>query len=369
MANQIREVRINNTRVNIVLIVVVLCTIVYCLDILRAGASLGARGLRAIYTVKRDRSGTNVLIRQGVKIVMAAMFVHTYIFVNDVMILRKRGVKYYKNIIPAICAIICCIFTSVRTEIFRVITALMICLCILIFCKRDWKMTSLKKFIRKIIPYLIIGVFLLVGVKTIVKGTENATSKTYGAFMYVAYYLGTPIIVLGSKLLDGIETYRGNIYGEITFNQLIGFLQERGLFNSVTIQDGSKNVWIDQKNKITANVDTIFGPPTIDFGILGMAIYIFVLFYFLNRYYYKYLYKTQNSPKRNEKLITFSFLAAIPAMAYYTNYFNQYLTVYFVLTLMLIKIIEMYYGMIKVPVHLGVNRNRLYENDNVKGIE
>ena len=56
-------------------------------------------------------------------------------------------------------------------------------------------------------------------------------------------------------------------------------------------------------------------------------------------------------------------------MAYYTNYFNQYLTVYFVLTLMLIKIIEMYYGMIKVPVHLGVNRNRLYENDNVKGIE
>lgn len=345
---QIDYIQFNCKRENIVLGIVVICTILYCIDILRAGSAIGHGGWSAIYAVKRDNSHTNVLIRQGVKIVMAAMFVHTFIFINNVVVLGKKGLKNYKHLIPAICAIVCSIFTSVRTEIFRVITALMVSLCILIFQKQGWKTTSLRKFVMLIIPYIALGVILLVGVRFIVKGTENATSNTYGVFMYAAYYVGTPIIVLGSKLAEGASCFRGNLFGEITFNRFYEFLQKMGVFSDVSLQNGSRNVWIDEANKITANVDTILGPPTIDFGIIGMAIYIFIIFYALNRYYYKYIYRTQSSPKRNIKIITYSFLAAIPSMAYYTNYLNQYLTVYFVLTFILIKFIEIYYGMIPI---------------------
>ena len=343
--NEIFEVGISNKTTNIVLTIVVLCTIFYCVDILRAGAAMGYRGWSAIHAVKRNNSGTSVIIRQGVKVVMASMFIHTFIFTNNVLLLKRKGFKNFKHIIPAICAILCCVFTSVRTEIFRVLTALMVFLCVLLFQQRRWNMTSLRKFVKRIIPYVAIGVALLVGVRFIVKGTENATSNTYGLFMYAAYYLGTPTVVLGSKLTEGITSFQGTLFGETTFNQFYSFLQEHGSFSNITLQDGSRNVWIDQANRITANVDTIFGPPTIDFGILGMFIYIFIVYYFLNRYYYKYIYKTQASSKRNVKLITYSFFAAIPAMAYYTNYLNQFLTVYFVLTFIMIKIIERYYGM------------------------
>lgn len=356
----VTEISIRSFRENIVLAIVVFFTLLYCIDIIRAGSALGSSGLSAIYAVKRDNSGTSVLIRQGVKFVMAAMFVHTFIFANNVMVLKKRGVQQFKHLIPAVCAIICCVFTSVRTEIFRVITALMVCYCILVFQKRNWRMSSLKLFVKKILPYILMGVILLVGVRFIVKGTENATSNTYGVFMYIAYYIGTPIIVLGIKLAEGIESFRGDFFGEITLNKFYGLLHNLGFFKDATFQGGSRNVWIDQTNLITANVDTIFGPPTIDFGIVGMVVYIFILFYLLNRYYYKYIYRTQSSAKRNIKLITYSFLAAISSMAYYTNYFNQYLTVYFVLTLILIWVIEIFYGLLPSP--FSCSQRRRYNN-------
>lgn len=359
-------INIKNNRDNIVLIIVIMCTLLYAYDILRTGASKGHGGLSAIYAVKRDRSGTSLLIRQGIKLVMAAMFVHIYVFVNNVMILGKRSIKQFKHLIPAVCAIICCIFTSVRTEIFRVITALMVCLCILLFQKWNWNMKTLNRFVKKLIPYVTVGVVLLVGVRFIVKGTENATSNTYGVFMYVAYYLGTPMVVLGSKLHEGIDQFKGIHFGEITLNQFYGLLRKLGLFSNDTFLEGSKNVWIDERNRITANVDTIFGPPTIDFGMVGMAIYIFILFFLLNRFYYKNLYRTQDSRKRNSKLITYSFLASIPSMAFYTNYLNQFLTVYFVLTFILIKVLERYYGMI--PSLLKANsyrKNHLADNKKI----
>lgn len=357
VAENIYEIKISNTKTNMVLILVVFCTLLYCADILRVGASMGHDGWRAIYAVKKDNSGTNVLIRQGVKIIMAAMFIHTFVFANNVLMLRKKGFKEFKHLIPALCAIVCSIFTSVRTEIFRVLTALMVCLCVLIFQRYDWKITSLKKFVKKIILYIVLGVILLVGVRYIVKGMENATSNTYDVLMYIIYYLGTPIIVLGSKLTEELNYFQGIHFGEITFNRFYKLLQNLGLFVNDVFQDGSKNVWIDQKNLITANVDTIFGPPAIDFGIVGMAVYVLILFYFLNVYYYRYIYKTSSSTKRNMKLITYSFFAAIPSMAFYCNYLNWYLTVYFVLTLILIKIIEIYYGFISPIFKRGCGKS------------
>jgi len=339
------EIHLNRTKENIVLIAVVACTALYCLDILRAGAAMGRGGLSAIYAVKLDNSRTNSIIRQGVKLVMAAMFIHTYIFVNNVLVTKGKRWNSYKHCIPAICAIICCIFTSVRTEILRVITALMVDLCVILFQRYGWKGRNLAPFFKKVIPFLGLGVVLLVALKSVVKGDNNATSNTFGALMYILYYLGTPIVVLGYKMSDGLYKYKGNVWGEMTFNRFYGELQEKGFLSNIHLQDGSKNVWIDKSSRITANVDTIFGPPMIDFGIFGTLIYIFLLFFALNFYYYRFIYKTKQSLRQSTKVITFSFLAAIATMAYYTNYFNQYLTIYFLLTLVLIKLMERFYRM------------------------
>lgn len=338
------EIIINKSKMGLVIIFIVILTVLYCIDILKAGAELGESGFSAIYAVKRDKSGTSLFIRQGVKIVMAAAFVHSFFFVNNYMILRIRTLGNLAHIIPVFCGAICCIFTSVRTDVLRILTAIVVDYCILLLQTKEWKKKGIRKFIRKIVPVVIIVAISLATVRFIVKGEENATSNSYGIFQYIAYYIGTPVLVLGSKLADGITKYKGNVWGEMTFNQVWFFLQRIGLFSDVSLHDGSTNVWIEKSKSITANVDTIFGPPVIDFGIIGMAIYIFMLFFILNRFFYRYLYKTQSGKKRDGRLIIYSYLATIAAMSYYTNLVNQFLTVYLVATLILMILLYKFYN-------------------------
>lgn len=169
--------------------------------------------------------------------------------------------------------------------------------------------------------------------------------------------IGTPIVVLGSKLYTGIQSFKGNVFGETSFNQLWQFLQDIGLKSDVMLRQGSVNVWIDRSKRITANVDTIFGPPMIDFGVIGMAIYILVLYYLLNKFYFKYISRSNSGFKRNGKLVVFSYLATICSMSYYTNLINMFLSTYYIITLILIII---YY---KFIIKKSVNSDILLNNN------
>ena len=360
---QCTEIKVNKTISKSVILVVVILTILYCVDILRAGVSLGSGGLNAIYAVKNDRTGTNVIIRQGVKIIMACAYVHTFLFVNNCMILRKRSFDNIIHIVPAICGIICSIFTSVRTDIFRILTAFIVDYCILLFQTRSWKRKSIRKFIRKVLPIVVAAILLMTALKFVVKGESNATSLSYNTLQYAAYYIGTPIVVLGSKLYTGIQSFKGNVFGETSFNQLWQFLQDIGLKSDVMLRQGSVNVWIDRSKRITANVDTIFGPPMIDFGVIGMAIYILVLYYLLNKFYFKYISRSNSGFKRNGKLVVFSYLATICSMSYYTNLINMFLSTYYIITLILIIIY--YKFIIKKSVNSDIRSNN---NDCAKKI-
>ena len=339
----VQAIEINSNKVRLVVFATVVLTALYCLDIVRAGSAMGFSGLSAIYAVKINNSGTSLLIRQGVKIVMAVAFVHIFIFVNNFMIVKRKFSEQWMHIVPVLCGCLCCIFTSIRTDILRIVVAFVVDYCILTYQSRAWKRSSLNRVVRKIMPLMIGMALLLTSVRYIVKGTANATSNTYNIIQYIAYYIGTPIVVLGSKIETGIHQFQGNVVGEMTFNQVWFFLERIGLVNNVNLQAGSKNVWISEADRITANVDTIFGPPYIDFGLLGMAIYIFVLFLLLGKFYYKYINKSAWSYQRNTKLIYYSYFATIPAMAYYTNLVNQFLTVYLVSTLVLMALLIRFY--------------------------
>lgn len=334
---------INKIKLNLIYIAIIGCTFLYCIDILHAGTSMGSSGLKAIYSVKMDRAGTNIIIRQGVKFVMAAAYVHSFIFVNNVMILRNKSVDGLKNLIPIICAVICSIFTSVRTYILELLTAIIVDYCILLFQTQGWKRRSLKKCVKKIFPYIIVVLIFLVAVRFIVKGDNNATSNTYNFFEYISYYIGTPIIVMGSKLNNGIVLYKGNLFGELTFNEIWQTLNKIGMINPKNLMSGSTNIWIDKAAGITANVDTIFGAPLIDYGIWGMGIYIFILFIVLNKYYYKNIEKTKSGKNRDKSIIVYSYLAVISSMAYYGNLASMFFSTYYIITFILCLLLIRFY--------------------------
>lgn len=345
------EIVLKKSTTRMVIIFVIILTALYCLDILHVGVSLGSTGLSAIYAVKGNKSGTNFIIRQGVKIVMACAFVHIYFFVNNFIIMRKRTFDNFIHLIPAICGIICSIFTSIRTDILRILTAFLADYCILLFQTRNWQRKSTRKFIWKVLPVIIGAAAIMVAVRFIVKGETNATSQSYGFIRYITYYVGTPMVVLGSKLNSGIGQFKRELFGEITFNEAWGFIQKIGIAKDINLQRGSANVWIDKPKLITANVDTIFGAPLIDFGIIGMAIYIFILFCFLNRFYYRYIYHTDSEERRDGHIITYSYWATVASMSYYGNLMDMFISSYYIITLVLI--VFYYKWIIKKNINRG----------------
>ena len=322
--------------------IIVVLTFVYCYDIYRSGARVGGSGLGAIYAAKSQVAGTNIVIRQFVKIIMSVAFIHALFFADLILYQKRKGLENLIHIIPLICAIVCSLFTGVRTDMMRILTAILVDYCIILFQNKTWKKRSAKTFVKRIVPLIVFSALFMTIIRFVVKGTENATSNTYGVIMYICYYVGSPMLVLGSKLSIGIDSFKRNIWGEITFSGLWEALVKIGLLKDIDIEGKSTNIWISQSDRITANVDTVFGAPTIDFGIIGMCIYILILFYILNRFYYKYLYKSKSGLKRDTMLIVYSNLAIISSMAYYGNLASMFGSLYYILTVVLSVVIFKY---------------------------
>ncbi|MCM1187053.1 MAG: oligosaccharide repeat unit polymerase [Lachnoclostridium sp.] len=330
--------------------VTVLLTMLYAVDILRKGADLGNMGLGAINAVKRAQNvSTSPILRQGIKVVMASSFVNLYIFCTNI-ISGKRTKKDFIYLIPAVCACICSVFTAVRTEIFRELVAFISIYYILMQEKRGWKQGATKKILKKVVILMLVASLFFTGLRNIVKDSELATNKLYNTFEYLAYYAGTPIIVLGIKVDEGIENYGSDIWGGYTFYPTYGDLADFGMVDSSKVLSGSVNAMISRDAGITANVDTILGSPLYDFGLVGMMIYIMIVYYIISAYYFKHIKYTEGSVRRNKYLVIYSFIYAIPAMSYYANLAGRFITIYFFITWLLIKIIYDFYFSYKIKL-------------------
>ena len=58
-----------------------------------------------------------------------------------------------------------------------------------------------------------------------------------------------------------------------------------GFISKDYMQILSTNVYISKSDSVTANVDTIFGGLMIDFGLLGMMVFILGLYFILSNIY------------------------------------------------------------------------------------
>lgn len=347
--NTVERIELPNWKICSITVITLFLTALYVFDVLRAGRSLGASGLSAINAVRRSSEvSTNTIIRQGIKFIMAASFVDSYIFVNN-SFSGKIRFKDLCCLVPAVCGCICSLFTGVRTEILRILFALFVCYWIILKGKKGWKKGVALKTIKKVMPAVLIATLVFVQMKDIVKGGELATNKVYNVFEYVAYYIGTPVVVFGTKVNIGPDYFRGTHFGEISFNSLWEDLGDWGVVDTSDMLKGSANIMINAKEKITANVDTILGSALIDFGVMGMVVFIFICYFLLSYYYYRFV-KYTNVSNKNFHLIVYSFLFVIPGMAYYANLVGKVISVYFLLTYIMLHLIYWFYFKLTIKV-------------------
>lgn len=335
------RIDINKRKVYILEILVVFLTAMYVLDILRVGRNLGTGGLAAISAVRyTSNAGTSAVIRQGIKVIMAASFVDSFILVHNLLVDWKR--RDLVHVISLVCGCVCSLFTGVRTEILRMIFVIFVIAFLNLKEKKGWKRGVSSVIINKFLPIITAFALIFTSMKTIVKESSLPINGAFTTFEYIAYYIGSPIIVFGIKELNGFTIYKRTLFGEITFNAFWENIAQMGLIPSKYASIASTNVYISKSNLVTANVDTIFGGLMIDFGWLGMIIFVFFLYFFLSLFYYK---KVKYVPilKNKFNCITYAFLFYMPGMAYYANVFGQFIATYFIITYLIIYLIYMFY--------------------------
>ncbi|WP_026766266.1 O-antigen polymerase [Selenomonas ruminantium] len=329
-------------------------TILYVRDIIQLGSSLNAVGFGVIAAVRGDENVSgNFYLRQGIKYIMAAAYVNNYIFVNNCMSnkFKKTDIMY---ILPFICGCVCSIFTGVRTEIFRLVISFFVYFVVLNNEKHSWqrKNKTIKMILKRFAIPMLGLLFLFFALRSIVKASTNlAENKAYGFIQYLEFYIGSSWIVLNEKIKLGLDNLKSNYFGENSFPSVWKDLTDFGLVSNLPMCSNREFYIVDPVTRVGGNVDTIFGRALIDFDILGMMLFVFIVFLLLSYYYNANIKNTYRGYQRDKSLIIYSFLYYAVAFSFYANIINYLITVYFILTIIMIVLLYWYYfGKSKIKI-------------------
>lgn len=292
---------------NAIAILSIVLTLLYLVDAIRAGnANGGPGGLGSIAYMKTaymEGSGAhmNPIIRQGFKVVMFFAYISCFLFANNVMVLHEKARRNAAYLIAFICGMAITLFSGSRTEILRIISALLLCYSILSRERSGWKRRANKltawNAVKKFIPLLVIFALVAFASRTFVKlETVGTSTDITSPLQYLSYYVGSPIQVLNIKLgyLHGIDQI---LFGTTTAIPTFVYL-------------GSLNYG--------GNVGTLFGTAYSLHGISGMCLFLTLAYFIGCGFYYK-LIGTCSMMKRNLGLVAFAYMYFVFTMSYYSN--------------------------------------------------
>lgn len=330
-SQEIQYIDINKKKLFLVVILDILFTFLYYWEVKKLGGALGYEGAASFGGVKNSYitgtqgAGMNIIIRQSFKFVVASAYIHFFILVNNFFARKEKAKAIYIHMIPIICGCLIIIFSGSRSDILRIFSAGMLYFIILFGEKNQWKKNSSKKFLKISIPLIVLIAVIFSAVKFMVKTEDTTTNNINGVINYVAFYVGSPLEVLNIKIQDG----GGDVLK----------------LNNSNI---SEFVYLDYDSGIGGNVSTIFGRSLIENGLLGMIVYIFLLYFIFGYIYHRKLKYSKSSYQRNKLLIIYSFFYFIFTMSYYSDCFYLTIDVSGLLTLLCIYLIYFFHFKISV---------------------
>ena len=303
MTNKFDYLQFGIYKKTILMIITIVFTLAYGINAYSVGIANGGTSLNAFAYMKQahlNSSGTlmNPVIRQGFKIVMASAYISAFVIANNLLVLKGRLTDNIHYVVCILCGVTITIFSASRTEMIRIIVAIIIDYFILWKMKNGrTKRLNKKLFIlivKKFVPVLLVAVLIAFASRALVKtggGVSGVTSVLY----YLAYYVGSPIAVLNTKI-------------DMAFSHDTLLLRSDAYVPEF--------VYLG-KLDYGGNVATVFWRSLYETGIVGMFFYIFLV-YSIGGYIYKIIssYKN-NSLKNNIGIILFSYIYYVYAMSYY----------------------------------------------------
>lgn len=280
----------------------ILMMLIYVREVRTIGHSLNlANMISSIGAVKNSEYHTSALATICLRIGYAMANLYAFIFCHNVILSHESFIKNVYLLISAVAGVVSSFFSGSRSLMFGTIFSFIFYYIIFNRVKKGWKEVKIGKYLKYIIPVMVLFLAIFYVSRSIVKNREYNTS----AIDYITYYLGNSQQLLNlSTFYDNVFNIESKYPGLYTFQFLYNELSGFGLV-SLPTRVSSPFLNLDTGVLTRGNVYTLFGEPYHDFGLIGMLVYVALFYFIVSHYYYKYIRYWNNRPKSKKVLLLF----------------------------------------------------------------
>lgn len=300
----------------------VIASLLYYRAMLNLGASLGFGGAEAIGYIKENYGEGNIqinpIVRQGYKFVIALAYISIFLFSNNYFVCKEKLRKCILLIVPYFSGFFINIASGGRTDMMRLIVVGGLIIYTQFWQASNWKRKGNAKILKVSLPIILLASFIFFGARLFVKSNTDAQAQMGGPLEYFAYYIGSPIQVLNLHLNEiknvGIDRENAT-FGSNTFVSVYEMLGVKTKGTNV----GSGFIYVGGDSNAAGNVQTIFGPSYLDWGLFGMCIYVFLLYFLISLFWYRKIQSSTFNRKNVIKLMAYSYVFFIPSLSFYDD--------------------------------------------------
>lgn len=331
----------------------VLATFLYYREIQKIGLAHSMGMNEAIANVKEDwdyyESQFNPIVRQGYKLVIGVAYCFTFIFINNYNVCKQKFSDSFWYILPLFCGVIINLLSGSRGDMLRMLLLFLFTYYICKWQATGWKKQPTKQIIKIAVPAFALLLSVFFAARLFVKVDVENQKNIGGPVEYLAYYIGSPVQVFNihaEQLELRGEKNDDATFGAFTFSGIYSLLQNVGVLGEDAVKSPKVGLgfeYLGTKSNDAGNVDTIFGPPHVDYGLAGMCMYVFIIYAIISYYFYRKILYHSLSMKFIKNFIIFSFFYYEIEMSFYSDViyqiFGQTGLLQLVFLLILVKII------------------------------
>ncbi len=307
----------------------VLATFLYYREIQNIGLAHAMGMNEAIANVKEDwelyESQFNPIVRQGYKMVMGIAYCFTFIFVNNYNVCKRKFSENFWYILPLFCGVGINLISGSRGDMVRMLLLFLFTYYICKWQATNWKVQPSRQIIKVALPAFAAVLSIFFMARLFVKVDVENQKNIGGPVEYLAYYIGSPIQVFNihAKQLEQHRDKNSNAtFGVSCFGGMYSLLKNLNVLDKSDIKSNRVGVGfaeIGGDSNAAGNVDTIFACPYVDFGLIGMCIYIFIIYAVISYFFYRNILYERMSMKYIKNFIIFSFFFYEIEMSFYSD--------------------------------------------------
>lgn len=227
-------------------------------------------------------------LRQLLRIITAVAYINLYIFINNIIIDRKKIKKYIIYLIPVVLYLLDSMLFAARGYMINIFLAGLVFWYVL-FSRNRGKFSLNAYILKKSVLILIVMIVLFVGLRQAVGRSMSYKAKSDPIY-YISVYIGAPIQLLDDFIKNPIQT-NDRLWGQETFNAFYNYVYTKSDSNSKILSGDLEFRYSNGYN--IGNVYTAFRTYLSDFGYFGMIICTAIVSIFYSIFYAKIKYSSK----------------------------------------------------------------------------